>query len=205
MKTSQLKYDTMREIDHLVERVARKAGYSDGQKTYKEHLQLQYEQQRENLKRKFKKYKRKLSLKPEQCDFSEEIKTYLGDGIIDLMAEGLSEEEALQITLQKFDEAELTDNFDDFMKSFDDFGVEEFKIKTQQWYAAHGDVVGLFYGAFFILGIVIGALIGFLSGGGWPVFLVTGWINTLIGVVVGAGIGIGLGLLSHAIIAAIIK
>jgi hypothetical protein len=108
MNEHMLSRETMQRIDKLVERVARKAGYSGQEEmTYKEHLQAKFEQERNKLARQYQKYRRKLSLKPRRTDFAEEIKTYLRDGLLDLMKEGYPEEEALKITMDKFDEAEL--------------------------------------------------------------------------------------------------
>ncbi|MGQ9826102.1 MAG: permease prefix domain 1-containing protein, partial [Desulfotomaculales bacterium] len=94
--------------------------------TYKEYLQAKFEQELEKLAQKYRKFRRKLSLKPRRKDFAEEIKTYLCDGLVDLMKEGYSEEEALKITMEKFDEAELNSSFEKFMQEFDGFGVEEY-------------------------------------------------------------------------------
>jgi len=50
------------------------------------------------------------------------------------------------------------------------------------------------------LGVAIGALFGFISSGGKGMFCSGGWIDTLIGVIVGGIIGTGFGLISNAII-----
>lgn len=147
------------------------------------------------------KYRRKLSLKSSHnLDFAEEIKTYLSDGISDLKAEGYTEKEALQITLEKFEDAELQDNFTDFMNEFNDFGMEEHKMKAQQLHMENGEILGVYYGGFTILGMTIGGLLLFLTSGGVPEFLDSGWIYTLIGLGVGTLIGIGCGLISHGIV-----
>lgn len=192
MNETTLSRETMQKIDKLVERVARKAGYS-GQEgmTYKEHLQAKFEQERDKLAQKFQQYRRKFSLKPRRTDFAEEIKTYLRDGLIDLMQEGYPEEEALKITMDKFDEAELNDSFKEFMREFDGFGVEEY-MQIEKWYRENGEAIGLFYGAFFILGVTLGAFFGYIGG--------YSLVSTGIGLAVGCGAGISLGLLSHGII-----
>jgi len=124
-------------------------------------------------------------------DFAEEIRTYIADGIRDLMAEGHSEEEALKITLAKFDEAESKDDFKDFFADFDGFEVGQ---KIALWHVENGDTIGLFYAASVIFGITVGALLGYLLG------------EDLVQVGIGAGFGlffgISGGLLSHAILTA---
>jgi hypothetical protein len=135
-------------------------------------------------------------------DFAEEIRTYLKDGLMELMDEGRTEEEALKSTMEKFDVAELKENFNDFAKEFEWFGVDEYKDikysdivmkKIMMRAMEKSAAVGLFYGAFIIFGMTIGAFLGFLLG--------HTLINTLIGFTVGLFIGIGLGLLSDALIA----
>jgi len=201
MNNSNISLKVEKELDRLVERVARKAGYSAGEETYKEHLKNKFEELKTQWKQEGKKYRHKFGLKSSQNpDFAEEIKTYLKDGILDLMVAGYSEEEALKMTVEKFDEAELQENFSDFMKEFEDFGMEEYEMEVKQWYAKNGEVIGLFYGAFTTLGMTIGAFIGFVTGGGVSGFLETGWIQTLIGLFMGIMFGSGLGLVSHAFI-----
>jgi len=195
MSDKQLSRETRRELDRLVERVARNAGYANGEITYKEHLQAKFERQMEQAQQKIRKYRHKFSLKPSNQDFAEEIKGYLSDGVAELMAEGVSEADALRITMEKFDEAEQGGRtFDDFMRAFDSFGLEEHIMRQQYWYTEHGEAVGLFYAAFMMLGITVGALAGWLSG--------QNLISTGVGVLVGIGIGVALGLLSHAIFVA---
>ncbi len=197
----------MGKIDSMVERVARKAGYTGSDNmTYKELLQTKFEQQRDMIGREIKKqrdniaynidkYRHKFSMKPGNPDFAEEIKTYLQDGLIDLMNEGYSEEEALKITIDKFDEAELNDTFDAFVEAFGGFGMEDYKKnkETAEWYAQNGEAIGLFYAAFTTIGMTLGAFLGYLLG--------HTLINTAIGFGVGLFVGAGLGLLSNAIIA----
>lgn len=194
MSNHDLSRESMESIDKLVQRVAMKAGYTGKEDiTYKEHLQTKYEQKREKLQRKVNKYRHKLSLRPSRgSDFSEEIRTYLKDGLTDLMQEGHTEEEALRITMEKFDEAELKDSFDEFAKEFEGFGMEEY-MHNAEWYMKNGESIGLFYAAFTVFGLTFGALAGYLIG--------HTWITAVIGLVVGLFTGVGCGLLSNAIIA----
>jgi len=190
--TDNLSREALGKIEKMVERVARKAGYTGRENmTYKELLQAKLEQRRGKVKNKVDRYRRKLSMKPGNADFAEEIRTYLKEGVIDLMKDGFSEEEAIEITLKKFDEAELNQSFAEFAKAFGGFGMEEYMT---EWYAKNGDAIGLFYAAFVVLGTSMGAFGGYLLGHTWQ--------NTLIGLAVGLFSGVGLGLLSNAILAA---
>jgi len=190
--TDNLSREALGKIEKMVERVARKAGYTGRENmTYKELLQAKLEQRRGKVKNKVDRYRRKLSMKPGNADFAEEIRTYLKEGVIDLMKDGSSEEEAIEITLKKFDEAELNQSFAEFAKAFGGFGMEEYMT---EWYAKNGDAIGLFYAAFVVLGTSMGAFGGYLLGHTWQ--------NTLIGLAVGLFSGVGLGLLSNAILAA---
>jgi len=190
--TDNLSHEALGKIEKMVERVARKAGYTGTENmTYKELLQAKLDQKRGKVKNKADKYRRKLSMKPSNSDFAEEIKTYLQEGVVDLMKDGSSEEAALEITLKKFDEAELNQSFDEFAKAFGGFGVQEYMT---EWYANNGEAIGLFYAAFVVLGMTLGALGGYLLGHTWQ--------NTLIGLSAGLFSGVGLGLLSNAILAA---
>lgn len=117
---------------------------------------------------------------------------YMSDYMNDLMAEGLSEEEAFERARQELrfrsdtkEAATLQDRFAEYYQNRD---------------PADYEAIGLFYAAFVILGMVIGALTGFFGGGGRMTFLGGGWIDTLIGVAVGLFIGVGLGLLANAIL-----
>lgn len=193
MNNQALSRESMARIDLLVERVAMKAGYTGKEDmSYKEILQAKYDQKREKMKHKMDKYRHKFSMKPSRSsDFAEEIRTYLKDGLTDLMQEGHTEEEALKITMEKFDEAELKGSFDDFAKEFEGFGTEEF-MNNMEWYAKNGESIGLFYAAFTVFGMTFGALAGYLIG--------HTWITAVIGLVVGLFTGVGCGLLSNAII-----
>lgn len=189
----ELSHEASEKIDKMVERVARKAGYTGRENmTYKELLQAKFEQKKNKLEHKFNKYRHKFSMKSTNKDFSEEIKTYLQDGLADLMNEGYSEEEALKLTMEKFDEAELNESFDDFVEAFGGFGMKNYN-EIANWYSKEGEAIGLFYAAFTVLGIGIGALTGYILG--------HTLVNTLIGTGIGFFIGVGLGLLSNAVIA----
>ncbi len=168
---AKLSKETSGKIDGLVKRVAKKSGYASKEISFEKYV------------RDYKKNK-----KNSDNDFEEEIRTYLADSIIDMMNEGMSEAEALEKTISQFDEAELMPEMEDFMKEFNDFGME----MNEEWYAKH-EAIGVFYGAFVILGTTIGAMGGY--------FGTDSILNALVGGVFGLFIGVGLGLFSQGIIA----
>ena len=107
-----ISHETAAELERLVKRVTHKTGYSNLEEQYMEQLNRQLDQ------------------KFEQINFAEEIRTYLKDGISDLRDEGYSEKEALQMTLKKFDEADIQEDFSDFMRSFNDFGMAQWELNV---------------------------------------------------------------------------
>lgn len=112
---SDLSREAMARIDAMVEQIARKAGFTGSEDmTYQELIQARFEQQYGRIK-----------------DFTEEIKTYLKDGLLDLIEEGYSEEEAITITMEKFDEAELNSTFVDFANALEGFGLQTEKNREK--------------------------------------------------------------------------
>ncbi len=188
MSEQNISLETNKKIDELVKRVARKAGYSGGELTYQQHLQMKLENVQRKLNQKFQRQRHKFGFSPKNNDFAEEVKTYLSDGIADLIAQDYSEEEAFQITMDKFDEAELKPNFEEFMQEFNDFGLQE----QMQWHAENGEAIGLYFAAFMVLGLSLGAIFGWLAG--------HSLVSCLIGMAAGFSVGIGLGLLSFALL-----
>ena len=65
---------------------------------------------------------------------------------------------------------------------------------------AVGEAIGLFYGGFMFIGISVGGLLGFLVSGGSGGFLIGGWVDVLIGVVLGAMFGLGCGEITNAVL-----
>lgn len=172
--SKKLSIDAMERIDEMVERVARKAGFTGkGDMTYQELLHQKFEQQYGNM----------LRVK----DFTEEIKTYLKDGLQELMEDGYSEEEAIQITLEKIDEAELKDTFAEFAKAFEGLDEQDTKKRAKR----NEDVVGLLYGFFVMMGLGSGTLVGYIFG--------RSWLSTITGLFVGVFFGVALAMLAHII------
>lgn len=179
MNNNNLSNETMKKIDKLVERVAKKAGY-----TGKDNMNY-----KQIIQEKYKRYYKGCNKK--DTDFAEEVKTYLKDGLMDLINEGYSEEEALRITMEKFDEAEVNESFDDFAQYFANFGIKQIE-ENSLWYMQHGEEIGLFYATFVIFGLSIGFLIGYFIG--------HTLVNIIISILAGLFIGVAFGLLSNAII-----
>lgn len=166
---SDLSREAMARIDAMVEQIARKAGFTGSEDmTYQELIQARFEQQYGRIK-----------------DFTEEIKTYLKDGLLDLIEEGYSEDEAMAITMEKFDEAELKSTFADFANALEGFGplMDKSSVYTKQ----SQDIVDLFYPIFILGGMALGLLAGYLMGGSW--------LSAITGLLAGVFIGIVLALL----------
>jgi hypothetical protein len=117
---------------------------------------------------------------------------YMSDYMNDLIAEGLSEQEAFERAKDELKFRSETEKSADLQERFARY------IESRD--PADYEAIGLFYAAFIFLGVSIGGFIGFLSSGGRMMFLASGWIDTLIGTGVGLGIGLGLGLISNAIL-----
>jgi len=186
MKQKKLSDAAMRKIDELVERVAKKAGYSGAdEQGFKYNFS-------NDLKNRIMDGFGKHHHREErgQRDFAEEIRAYLADGILDMMDDGYSEEEALRMTIDKFGEAETKEDFSALLDAFDGFGLQARRLAS--WYVRNGEVLGLFYAAFVMFGLTIGAFLGYLLSGDW--------VNALIGAGVGLGFGVSFGLLSHALL-----
>jgi len=117
----------------------------------------------------------------------------MSDYIADLISQGMSEEEAFEKA-----KAKLATSKDLSLQS-------DLQAKIQHYYEsqspAHFEAIGLFYGGSVILGLTVGALVGYLTGDGWQTFLRTGWIDVAIGAGVGCLIGVGVGLFCHGVMA----
>ena len=75
-----------------------------------------------------------------------------------------------------------------FIRYYEDYDPAEYEI------------IGLFYGGFILLGLVFGALFAYLVSGSRHEFLNGGWVDVVVGAVVGFLAGVGLGQLSQAVI-----
>ncbi len=195
MTDRNLSASTEKELDKLVERVARKAGCTGSdQISYYEQLQQKLTHTKVKAEKKLNRVKIKLGMTKGQPDFAEEIRGYLRDGLIDRMQNGASEQEALSATLAAFDQNETAQDFAGLMAAYDQFGLEDLEMNKHHGSMAGDETVGLFFAAFTVLFPTIGGLLGWLLGSGW----------VAIGVGVGTGflLGTGAGLLTMAILSA---
>ena len=154
----------------------------------------------EKLRRKTGQTKRKISAQlaklksrsEKSIDAQNDMMLYMSDYMNDLIAQGLSEQEALARAKEELKFRSETARSVDLQERF----AEYYENRDP----ADDEAIGLFYAGFLFFGLAIGALVGFLGSGGRETFLAAGWIDTLIGAGIGAIIGIGLGLTSHAVI-----
>jgi hypothetical protein len=178
-------------LEGLVEKVARKAGYLDDMTgEYREYLENVILLQRERLGKKIKKMGHKVNLRPRETTFAEDIKAYFRHSVQSLMEAGKSEDEAFQVVLHKVERAILRKpDFDDFTMVFDGFWTQEYlvwdSVRTQR-----GELIGLFYSGFLLLGITLGSFLGYVLGDGLG--------TVIIGCVVGLGLGLSCGIFMHA-------
>jgi hypothetical protein len=157
--------------------------------TYLENLRRKSSRTKSRVLAKLAKFK---SRSETAVEAENDLVLYMSDYMNDLMAEGLSEEEAferakndLQYRSDTEKSADLRERISSYYETLD---------------PAVYEAIGLFYAGFLFFGGTVGALAGLAAGGGRGAFLAGGWIDTLIGVADGGAIGIGFGLISHAVI-----
>lgn len=162
----------------------------EAEMTYMERLRRKTGQTRDKIMSKLAKFKGRSET---ALEAQNDMILYMSDYMKDLMAEGLSEQEAferakkdLEFRSDSAKSADLQDRFAAYYENLD---------------PADHEAVGLFYAGFLFFGVAVGGLTGFLGGGGREAFLSGGWVDTLIGIAVGGTIGIGCGLISNAVIA----
>ena len=163
----------------------------EAEMTYLEKLRAKSSATRQKIGKKLSRFKAS-SEKGQEAQ--NDMILYMSDYMNDLMSQGLSEQEAFEKAKK-----ELASSGESDLHA----GLQE---RYQQYYANYNpadyETIGLFYGGFVVLGLIAGALIGYLTSGGRTEFLNGGWIDTLVGTGVGIFIGAGLGQISHAIIVA---
>jgi len=185
--------ETIRKIEQFA-REQSQYYLEDAEMTYMEKLRRKSGQARAKIGRKMARLKNR----SEQADEAEcDMILYMSDYIEDLAAKGMSEREA-------FDKASV-----ELAASSESSGQADLRRKFKRYCAnnspADDEVAGLLYGGFAIISMAVGALVGFLSGGGRTAFLRGGWIDTLTGLGAGVILGAGLGLLANAVLAEIRK
>ena len=166
------------EIDHLVQRVAKKIGYSSA------------EVENDFYGKKSSKglFSRSQGRPSAAEQFSRELTEFIYVCMEKLMDKGASEEQALLVMQDNFNNEKMADSLNEFFKEYG--GMEMEREKTRQYASSISktEVVGMFYAALVIIGISLGALIGKIAG-----FLATGIIS-------GAAIGLGMGIIVHGIV-----
>jgi hypothetical protein len=162
---------------------------NDAEMTYMEKLRRKAGKNREKVGQKLARFK---NTSDKGQEIQDDMILYMNDYIADLIAGGMQEQEAFEKASTELRFASQTDQSDELQERF------------AQYYAtmdpADYEIIGLFYGGFAVLGMTIGALVGFLASGGVPAFTHTGWIYTLIGILAGVLIGTGCGLIANAIL-----
>ena len=157
--------------------------------TYIEKIRFKTDAAKQKLDAKMARFK---SRSEQAVDAQNDLILYMSDYMNDLMSNGLSEQEAFEKAKEELAvsggsdfSADLQERYRKYYENLDIGGYE---------------AIGLFYGGFVTLGLVLGALIGFILSGGRQEFSGGGWIDVLIGAVVGVLLGVACGQLSHAII-----
>lgn len=161
----------------------------EAEMTYLEKLRRKTGQAKSKITKKLAKFKNRSET---SLEAQNDMILYMSDYMNDLIAEGISEQEAFQRAKEELAFRSETAKSADLQERF----AEYYETRNPADYEA----IGLFYAGFMFFGLSIGSLIGFLGSGGRDMFLSGGWIDTLIGAAVGFIIGMGLGLISNAII-----
>lgn len=158
--------------------------------TYMEKLRRKTEQTKQKAGRKLARFK---GSSDQAREAQNDMILYMSDYINDLMAGGMTEPEALEKAKEQL-AASSESGFNTDIQ-------EQFRRCYENRNPADDEAIGLFYAGFTIIGLVGGALTGYITSGGRQEFLSGGFIDTIIGAVVGVLIGTGLALISHAVIA----
>ena len=157
--------------------------------TYLEKVKAKGQNARHRAARKLKRFK------PGSDDAAEvqnDLILYMHDYMEDMLSQGIPEAEALERAKKDLRASEQSDA--------QSLMQEKIMKYIEERDPATDEAIGLFYGGFVLLGLLLGALIGYLGGGGRELFLSGGWIDTLVGTGVGLLLGAGAGMISHGIL-----
>lgn len=157
--------------------------------TYMEKLRKKTEQTKQKAGRKLARFKNRSD---QALEAQDDMILYMSDYISDLMTNGMTEQEAFDKAKEQLAASGESELHNDIQ--------ERFREYYENRDLAADEAIGLFYAGFAIIGLVGGALVGYITSGGRQEFLSGGFIDTLIGTFVGLLIGTGLALISHAII-----
>ncbi len=176
--------DITKETQNKVKRFARMQSQyylEDAEMTYLEKMRKKQGQVKKRIIEQLAKFK---SQSNTAIEAENDMISYMNDYIADLMADGLTEEEAFAKAKEELVFRGDTDKSHDLKVRF----MEYYRNKD----LADREAINLLYSGFIFLGLVGGALGGFLHG--------KGWVNIAIGSGIGLFIGLGLGFIVHAIL-----
>ena len=191
-KTEGIKMSFNREIQEKINRFAKEQSQHylhDAEMTYMERLHRKSGQAKQKMIKNLARFK---GQSDKGVEAQNDMIVYMNDYMNDLLSQGLSEQEAYDKASEEMKFASDTEQSADLSERF------------QQYYAnidpSEYEMIGLFYGGFMFIGLVVGGLIGYLLSGGRLAFLGGGWIDVGLGVVTGLIIGLGAGLICHGVI-----
>lgn len=165
--------------------------------SYMERLKTKAGQTKKKAMRKLARFK---GSSDKAIEATNDLELYMSDYIGDLISQGTSEEEALQKAKEEL-KASAPSESSDYQADFTRRMMEYYENRDP----AADEAIGLLYGGMVLLGIVLGSLIGFITGGGRADFLSGGWIDTIIGLVAGVLLGTCCGMIAHAVITAVTR
>lgn len=158
--------------------------------TYMEKLRRKSGRTKEKIMEQLEKLKNRSET---AIEAENDLILYMSDYMKDLMADGMSEQDALEWAKEQLKFRNDSEQAVHLQERFSEY--------YENLSPAVYEAVGLFYAGFLFFGVATGGLVGFLGGGGREMFFNGGWIDTFIGVLIGGTIGIGCGLISNAVIA----
>ena len=188
---SQISSETQRRIDGFAREQSRHYLDRAGM-TYWEKLGDKVERTRGKAGRKLARLRLR---SPQSLDSEADLSAYMGDFIADLMAQGLSEEQAFQQATAELAYDSGSEESDDLADLYRQRFLEAWE---QDWDGGlpPGAGYGLYYSGCSLVGLVTGAAAGFYTGlvcfSGWL------WLAAAVGGLAGAVLGIGCAMLLHA-------
>lgn len=176
--------ETKKKIDQFAKEQA--AYYlEDAELSYLEKLRKKGALTKEKVARKLDRFRNSTG---RSHDAQGELILYVTDSMADLMAEGLSEQDALEKAKERLafrNENTYTDALKDKYRAY----YMEMPLGVQE-------AIGLLYGAMVILGAVLGGVAGFFLG--TYVFSYPLWASILVSAAVGVGLGLPVAMLKNA-------
>ncbi|NLN50227.1 MAG: hypothetical protein GX149_01200 [Acholeplasmataceae bacterium] len=140
-----------------------------------------------------KVFRRKLSAEQKSktlLEVEDDLTLYTIDVMAELVAKGLSEEEAFEVAKEKLGHQKFDSKLVTIQKKAKEY--------YQKFHISDFTAFGILFVSLLIAGSVLGILIGFIAGGGKESFLEGGWIDTLIGLFAGATIAFACGMIIGA-------